>query len=361
MIALQESGLGAALPNYTTFQQDPASCLLIHKAYTANLVDLDLQLEYSYVMISSKTGQLAFFKPCRRMTHIPSFAVHEAKAVDARKRTVRHQEASCQHGSMPTPEHSGRRGHRRSYQAPARMETVVKKGLVKKRNVHEWLKHLEHSPLYKYLKIRVDWSRLANVEDDGDVDDDEIEPAPEPIREATRTLWTPHFQVGYSIFLCYEHFCGSTTSPPRVHRCSQVHRLRAGYVARTRASSVSPIEFSAPSTSMDDLEETAEIGWRTTRLRQPSKLSVDSSPKSDYTQTLSSRSRSKTRPPVKMQVLKAGRMPLLPSNEIKIIIRPRGALNITKIGSPTVTTAVFPAAQLSPAVIQQDTVCPNTE
>ncbi|XP_075748108.1 uncharacterized protein LOC142814051 [Rhipicephalus microplus] len=54
-----------------------------------------------------------------------------------------------------------------------------KKGLVKKRNIHEWLKHLEHSPLYKYLKIKIDWSRLANVQDDGDVDDDEIEPAPE--------------------------------------------------------------------------------------------------------------------------------------------------------------------------------------
>ncbi|XP_049514189.1 uncharacterized protein LOC125941262 [Dermacentor silvarum] len=54
-----------------------------------------------------------------------------------------------------------------------------KKSLVKKRNVHEWLKHLEHSPLYKYFKITVNWSRLANVEDDGDVDDDEIEPAPE--------------------------------------------------------------------------------------------------------------------------------------------------------------------------------------
>ncbi|KAH7949643.1 hypothetical protein HPB49_013204 [Dermacentor silvarum] len=52
-----------------------------------------------------------------------------------------------------------------------------KKGLVKKRNVHEWLKHLEHSPLYKYLNITVDWSRL--VDDDGDVDDDNIEPAPE--------------------------------------------------------------------------------------------------------------------------------------------------------------------------------------
>ncbi|MDD9361358.1 MAG: hypothetical protein PV344_00265, partial [Anaplasma sp.] len=34
-----------------------------------------------------------------------------------------------------------------------------KKGLVKKRNIHEWLKHLEHSPLYKYLKIKIDWGR----------------------------------------------------------------------------------------------------------------------------------------------------------------------------------------------------------
>ncbi|KAH7980111.1 hypothetical protein HPB49_013081 [Dermacentor silvarum] len=52
VIALQEPGLGTALPNYTTFQQDPASCLLVHKAYTDNLVDLDLQLEYSYVMVT---------------------------------------------------------------------------------------------------------------------------------------------------------------------------------------------------------------------------------------------------------------------------------------------------------------------
>ncbi|KAH7975111.1 hypothetical protein HPB49_023710 [Dermacentor silvarum] len=54
-------------------------------------------------------------------------------------------------------------------------------------------------------------------------------------------------------------------------------------------------------------------------------------------------------------------MPPLPSHEIKIIIRPKGALNSAKIGSPTVTAAVFQAAQLSPADIQQDTVCPNTQ
>ncbi|KAH7978843.1 hypothetical protein HPB49_006963 [Dermacentor silvarum] len=112
---------------------------------------------------------------------------------------------------------------------------------------------------------------------------------------------------------------------------------------------------------MDDLEETAEMGWRTTHLHQPAKLSVDSSPQSDSTQTSSTRSRSKTRPPVKPQILKAGRMPPLPSKEIKIIIRPKGALNVAKISSPTVTTAVFQVAQFSPADMQQDTVCPNTQ
>ncbi|XP_070387032.1 uncharacterized protein [Dermacentor albipictus] len=109
------------------------------------------------------------------------------------------------------------------------------------------------------------------------------------------------------------------------------------------------------------MELEVETGWRTTRLRQPAKLRDDSSPQNDSTQTSSTRSRSKTRPPVKAQVLKAGRMPPLPSNQIKIIIRPKGALNIAKIGSPTVTTAVLQAAQLSPADIIQDTVCPNTQ
>ncbi|KAH6923126.1 hypothetical protein HPB50_022984 [Hyalomma asiaticum] len=56
-----------------------------------------------------------------------------------------------------------------------------KKGLVTKRHVHTWLKHLAHSPLYKHLKIKTDWSHLVVQEEecDGKFDDDEIEPAPE--------------------------------------------------------------------------------------------------------------------------------------------------------------------------------------
>ncbi|KAH6936732.1 hypothetical protein HPB50_021019 [Hyalomma asiaticum] len=48
-----------------------------------------------------------------------------------------------------------------------------KKGLVKKRHVHSC--HLEHSPLYKYLKIKIVWSHLVEQEEcDGKFDDDEI-------------------------------------------------------------------------------------------------------------------------------------------------------------------------------------------
>ncbi|KAH7966705.1 hypothetical protein HPB49_018745 [Dermacentor silvarum] len=134
-----------------------------------------------------------------------------------------------------------------------------------------------------------------------------------------------------------------------------VHRLRAGYVARTRASSVSPIKFSAPSTSMDDLEVT-EVA--------KASFSRDGLANNSPSPTGEAECRLFTPKPghlSKARVLKAGRMPPLPSNEIKVIIRPKGALNIAKIGSPTVTTTVFQAPQLSPADIQQDTVCPTTQ
>lgn len=52
MVALQEPGKGASLTNYSTFQQDPSSCICVHRNYTANKVDLDLQTDYSYVMVT---------------------------------------------------------------------------------------------------------------------------------------------------------------------------------------------------------------------------------------------------------------------------------------------------------------------
>ncbi|CAN8024118.1 unnamed protein product, partial [Ixodes persulcatus] len=108
-------------------------------------------------------------------------------------------------------------------------------------------------------------------------------------------------------------------------------------------------------------EVTAEMGWRTARSCRPDKKRVQNSSHDDPPQSQDSRSRSKTRKNVKSQLLKVGRMPQLPKNEIKIIVRPKGALNIPEVGSPTVTAAIFQATQLSPEESQDDTICPNVQ
>ncbi|KAH7982262.1 hypothetical protein HPB52_003551 [Rhipicephalus sanguineus] len=54
-------------------------------------------------------------------------------------------------------------------------------------------------------------------------------------------------------------------------------------------------------------------------------------------------------------------MPPLPTEDIKIVIRPKGALHITKIGSPVVTTAILQAAELTEEESLEDTICPNMQ
>ncbi|XP_075724105.1 uncharacterized protein LOC142766375 [Rhipicephalus microplus] len=63
-------------------------------------------------------------------------------------------------------------------------KSTYKHGLVKRSNMHAWLKHLENTPLYKHLNVHIDWSRLERFDDDdavGTYDDDEIEALPEII------------------------------------------------------------------------------------------------------------------------------------------------------------------------------------
>ncbi|CAN7950134.1 unnamed protein product, partial [Ixodes hexagonus] len=108
-------------------------------------------------------------------------------------------------------------------------------------------------------------------------------------------------------------------------------------------------------------ELTAEMGWRAARSRRSRAKRGQNSSHDDPPQSQDARSRSKTRKNVKSQVIKAGRMPQLPKNEIKIIVRPKGALNILKVGSPTVTAAIFQATKLSPEESQDDTICPNVQ
>lgn len=52
IVALQEPGASAKISGYNTFQRDPCTCILVHKAYTAQEVHLDMQVTYLYTMVT---------------------------------------------------------------------------------------------------------------------------------------------------------------------------------------------------------------------------------------------------------------------------------------------------------------------
>ncbi|KAH7937511.1 hypothetical protein HPB49_012769 [Dermacentor silvarum] len=60
-----------------------------------------------------------------------------------------------------------------------------------------------------------------------------------------------------------------------------------------------------------------------------------------------------------LTLIRGGRMPPLPKEEAKIIVRPRGGLCISKVGPTAVADAIWQAAGLDSATRDTDTMCPN--
>ncbi|KAH6944850.1 hypothetical protein HPB50_005581 [Hyalomma asiaticum] len=108
-------------------------------------------------------------------------------------------------------------------------------------------------------------------------------------------------------------------------------------------------------------EITEALGWRTAGARKARSQRRDAAVSNG---TALERAEPKrhgvnTKAGIKLGVIKASRMPPLPKEEIKIVIRPQGGLNILKIGAPTVTTAIFASAKIAKEESTDDTVCPN--
>lgn len=61
----------------------------------------------------------------------------------------------------------------------------------------------------------------------------------------------------------------------------------------------------------------------------------------------------------KQKLARAARMPPLPRGQYRIVVRPRGGLDITKLDHAAVGAALTAAAGLSDATTDDDTVCPN--
>ncbi|KAH7977749.1 hypothetical protein HPB49_003371 [Dermacentor silvarum] len=52
-------------------------------------------------------------------------------------------------------------------------------------------------------------------------------------------------------------------------------------------------------------------------------------------------------------------MPHLPKADTKIVVRPRGGLNLAEVGGPAVTTAIFRATCIAREERALDTICTN--
>ncbi|XP_077564720.1 uncharacterized protein LOC144180214 [Haemaphysalis longicornis] len=103
----------------------------------------------------------------------------------------------------------------------------------------------------------------------------------------------------------------------------------------------------------DDIDK--ESGWNKVTSRREKKVSRPQHDSHASEEKVSAR-----RPfsSVVNPVVKASRMPPMPQEHIKIVIRPRGGLNLEKVG-PTVGKAITEGASLSSEQTVHDVICPN--
>ncbi|KAH7941984.1 hypothetical protein HPB49_019208 [Dermacentor silvarum] len=64
---------------------------------------------------------------------------------------------------------------------------------------------------------------------------------------------------------------------------------------------------------------------------------------------------------LKSKIIRASRMPPMAKEHAKIIIRPRGGLNIAKTGPTVIGKAIVEAAGLTPTQISSGIICPNIQ
>ncbi|KAH7960923.1 hypothetical protein HPB49_024928 [Dermacentor silvarum] len=62
---------------------------------------------------------------------------------------------------------------------------------------------------------------------------------------------------------------------------------------------------------------------------------------------------------VKRQVIRNSKMPLLPRSDFKIVIRPRGGLDVATTGTVRLASAIYRAANVPAQDAGEDTVCSN--
>ncbi|KAH7958829.1 hypothetical protein HPB49_005572 [Dermacentor silvarum] len=111
-------------------------------------------------------------------------------------------------------------------------------------------------------------------------------------------------------------------------------------------------------------EFSKDSGWQTIAVRRSGAKTapvervggIPTGAKPNY--NLSTKGR-RDRGRAKAKIFRGGRMPPLPKEDAKIIVRPMGGLNISKVGPIVVAEAIWNAVGIDPAKRDSDTMCPN--
>ncbi|KAH7981123.1 hypothetical protein HPB49_021771 [Dermacentor silvarum] len=115
-------------------------------------------------------------------------------------------------------------------------------------------------------------------------------------------------------------------------------------------------------TGLEENEE--DLGWQivtSRKSRSTRRISGDgkTTPQSQQEQGNNSKNKGPTTTTFKNRIVKASRMPQLPQEHSKIVIRPRGGLNLSKVSTTAIGVAVIEASGLTPEQAREDVVCPN--
>lgn len=109
--------------------------------------------------------------------------------------------------------------------------------------------------------------------------------------------------------------------------------------------------------SSDEFENS--VGWTTAVSKR--KSATKNAPRQGDRASPASRGEKRSRTPasVKKRITTASRLPHLPREHIRVIVRPRGGLDIKKVGHLRVAQALPVAANLQAIDITEDIICPN--
>lgn len=112
-------------------------------------------------------------------------------------------------------------------------------------------------------------------------------------------------------------------------------------------------------TGMDPTSADAE-GWQVARRRLRQRATGAVSGESVLATPAASKSQARFARQVAARITRAARMPhTLPREEIKIILRPRGGLNVGRTEATKLMAAIFAAAGTTLQESREDTICTN--